>query len=167
MLLNSPMKAYLAETVDKMHYNTHDTHVQGPPGEPQSNFGSALAYACVCGESPQEWWLDRGKHSCKVKRTGVLLSLHSAGRQGVEAANMIMRMLSVIFLASCAFCVQASDRALKVTIKPVNAPITRPFDPRLRLNSSDIPPSDPRVQKAGAGCNTPEQVDQQCVCDHS
>jgi hypothetical protein len=74
-----------------------------------------------------------------------------------------MRMLSVLLLALCAFCVQASDRAFKVTIKPVKAPITRPFDPRLMLNSPDILPTDPRVQKAGAGCDTPEQVHQQTV----
>jgi hypothetical protein len=72
-------------------------------------------------------------------------------------------MLSVLFLALCSVCVQASDRALKVTIKPVKAPITRHFDPRFMLSSSDILPTDPRVQKVGAGCDIPEQVRQDSV----
>lgn len=52
----------------------------------------------------------------------------------------------------------AADRSLKVTIEPIHSPVTKRFDERLALHSSDISPDDPRVQKKGKACEQPEQV---------
>jgi hypothetical protein len=52
----------------------------------------------------------------------------------------------------------AADRSLKVTIEPIHPPVTKRFDERLALHSSDISPDDPRVQKKGKACEQPEQV---------
>lgn len=69
--------------------------------------------------------------------------------------------MQLVLLLVCAASVHASDRALKVSIRPVKAPLTRPFDPSLALASPDIEPTDSRVAKAAPGCDAPEQVWQQ------
>lgn len=64
----------------------------------------------------------------------------------------------LLLLLLCTAGVHASDRALKVSIDPVKAPLTRPFDPSLALASPDIEATDWRVAKAAPGCDLPEQV---------
>lgn len=64
----------------------------------------------------------------------------------------------LLLLLVCTAGVHASDRALKVSISPVKAPLTRPFDTSLALASPDIEATDWRVAKAAPGCDTPEQV---------
>jgi hypothetical protein len=89
-----------------------------------------------------------------------MVAQHSCMMEAIMQHPLLL-LSCVVLLLSLSGCTHASTRTLQntqVSINPDRRPVTVPFDPELKINSSDLDINDPRVKKQGVGCMQSEQV---------